>query len=301
MRELELLASRQQQLADSTTGHWQVVRMCVDQPTQEWLNVGIFFRASDGQTHWQLLENFNGMRCLYDEDAADNARFLLEQAEYAFETGQALPDGWHLTLGPTKFVRGLSTADEVVASLFNRMVPLGQHQKGTAGRIDREDHPHATLNVRSTVRRLINQHLQLAHSATPDFWHRAPLHLQRNNAALRIDVQIASRVGNLPIHGAVASAWYKTHYHRKASLSSATAATMAACQAFPDGQNLLYLLQPPKHTPGISLQNHKDIAEEIGTCKWLLEQHGAKVRVTAEERAMAHDILRDLRMLPEPF
>ena len=132
MRELELLASRQQQLADSITGHWQVVRMCVDQPTQEWLNVGIFFRASDGQTHWQLLENFNGMRCLYDEDAADNARFLLEQAEYAFETGQALPDGWHLTLGPAKFVRGLSTADEVVASLFNRMVPLGRHQKGTA-------------------------------------------------------------------------------------------------------------------------------------------------------------------------
>ncbi len=60
-----------------TSGRWQLVRLCLDRATQEWLNVGVLLRTSDGKRHVRLLKNTHGLACLYDEDAAQNAQFLL--------------------------------------------------------------------------------------------------------------------------------------------------------------------------------------------------------------------------------
>jgi hypothetical protein len=135
---LELLTAPKTMRAAHVTGRWQVVRMCLDMAAQEWLNIGVLFRSSDGQRHWQLIKSMDGLRCLYDEDAVNNARFLLDQVSFAIEEDEIIPAAWNISLGPAQFVRGI-TAGEIVRSLFSRVVPLGKYQLSQDDKIDNED------------------------------------------------------------------------------------------------------------------------------------------------------------------
>lgn len=292
----DLLASPTHTPARSTTGHWCMVRMCLDIATEEWLNVGILFVGSDGAKCYRLLENFSGVTCLYDEDAASAARFLLDQTAHALETGSSIPKGWNVELGALKFARGTSP-EAIVNSLFARLVPLARHEQDSANRLDREDHAHATKNVRAKVRGLINRHLNLAKSATPEFWRKQPLPAQRDGASIQIDLQVVWALDGKAVHGAIASAWYKTRYHRTASLSQAGYALTTACKAFPQSLNTLYLLAPPSGDSRLSPDDHTAIEQDIATNKWALEQQGAVVKIERTESQMASSILRDLRLL----
>lgn len=293
---LDLLASTTQTPARSTTGHWCAVRMCLDMATDEWLNVGILFVGNNGTKCYRMLENFSGFVCLYDEDAASSARFLIDQATHALETGGTIPKGWNVELGALKFARGTSP-EAIIDSLFARLVPLARHEQDSAHRLDREDHAHATKNVRAKVRGLINKHLNLARNATPEFWRRQPLPAQRDGASIQIDLQVVWNLDGKSVHGAIASAWYKTRYHRAASLSQAGYALATACKAFPQSLNTLYLLVPPSGDPSLSPDDHTAIEKDIATNKWALEQQGAVVKVERTEAHMASAILQDLKLL----
>lgn len=290
------LLNRPTPAAQQTAGYWRTVRLCVDLAAQEWLNVGVTFQGMDGSRQSRLIHNLAGIRCLYDADTVESARFLLDQAESALENAARIPDGWNIALGPEKFVQGTS-ANAIVESLFHRMVPLARHQQ--ADRTDHEEHPHATMNVRKTVRQLLNRHLSLAQGATPDFWRRAPMPVSRDGTDIQMDVQIVATARNLYLHGAVASAWYKTRYHRNASLSQAVNAMTTACQAFPQSHNVLYLLKPPAGARTLSDTDHRAIAQDIETSQWLLQQQNATLKVAQSESEMVRAILQDLEMLPE--
>lgn len=295
---LELFATQHAAQAHQVTGHWRSVRMCLDLAAQEWLNVGIVLRTTAGDTHYKLVANFAGLRCVYDDDAVDAARFLIDQVEHAIEADSLIPPGWNIRLGPEKFIRG-SSAESIVSGLFFRLVPLGRHQLDPAGRIDREDHPHATSNVRVVVRKLLTKHLQIAKNAAPDFWRKKPVPMNRDGAVISMDVQIAMNKNGATIHGAIASAWYKTAYHRSASLSQAVNAITTACEAFPDSHNVLYLLRPPAKVNTLSDQDYADIDADIESSRWLLKKHGAELKLAQAESVMAMTILRDLSLMPD--
>lgn len=293
---LDLLTRSANNTIRQTTGQWCTVRMCLDLAADEWLNVGILFVGSAGEKCYKLIENFTGFGCIYDEDATSAARFLVDQAEFALETGAPIPKGWNIDLGTMRFARG-SAPQAIVDDLFNRLVPLAKHQQDNANRVDREDHQHATKNVRAKVRGLINKHLNLAKSATPEFWRKAPIPAQRDGSDIQIDIQLTRAVNGQSVYGAIASAWYKTHYHRSASLSQSSNALATACKAFPQSKNILYLLVPPANSPGLSPEDHLAIEKDIGTNKWSLEQEGAIVKIARAETTMAEAILGDLGLL----
>lgn len=272
------------------------MRLCLDTAAQEWLNVGIVLDGEDGQRHYHLLDNLAGLRCLYDADAVESARFLLDQAEHLLETRKAIPNGWNVALSTPKFVR-MGTAQTTATDLFYRMVPMARHQ--LAPREDREDHPHATQNVRKTVRQLLSRHLGLAKTALPDFWRNAPTTIQRNGSDIQLDAQVVAHTGNVQVYGAVASAWYKTRYHRNASISQAVNAIATAREAFPSSHSVLYLLRPPESVATLSPDDYSAIAKDIETSDWLLKQREATLKVVNSEELMAHTILQDLRLLPE--
>lgn len=295
---LELFATRDAAQAHQVTGHWRTVRMCLDLAAQEWLNIGIVLRTSSGETQHRMLSSFAGLRCIYDADAVDTAQFLVDQVEHAIEAEVPIPAGWNITLGPEKFIRG-NTADSILTGLFTRLVPLGRHQLDPAVRIDREDHPHATQNVRVEVRKLLTKHLQIAKNAHPDFWYSKPVPMHRDGTVIKMDVQIvANNVGSV-IHGAVASAWYKTSYHRSASLNQAVNAITTACEAYPDSRNVLYLLRPPEKVSTLSEQDYEAIALDIESSRWLLQKHGAELKIAQEVPEIARTILNDLGLVHE--
>ena len=295
---LELFATRKPDQANQVTGHWRLVRICLDLAAQEWLNVGIVLRTSDGETSSRMLTNFAGFRCIYDDDAADAARFLLDQAEFAIEAGKPLPTGWNVSLGPEKFVRG-NTTDSILTGLFSRLVPLGRHQLDATTRIDREDHPHATHNVRVEVRKLLARHLQIAKNAAPDFWHARSVPVHRDGSIIKMDVQIVANNAHSILHGSIASAWYKTSYHRSASLNQAVNAVTTACEAFPGSKNVLYILRPPEKVSSLSDSDYEAIDLEIESNRWLLHKHGAEIKVAREVPDIARTILKDLDLMPD--
>jgi hypothetical protein len=141
-------------------------------------------------------------------------------------------------------------------------------------------------------------HLNLARRGVPDFWRTKPTVVQRTNVSLQVDLQIESKIDGAQLYGAVASAWYKTLYHRNASLSQATTAVAAACQAFPNSRRVLYVLQPPSNVSALSAEDHAAIEAEIGTNRWMLEQYGGEVHIAHGEQGIAHSILDDLGLMP---
>lgn len=277
----------------TASGKWCAIRMCLDLSAQEWLNIGVVLYSDDGDAPTiRLLQNFSGLKCLYDTDAADNARFLADQIEFALYEGEHLPADWNIQLSPATFVRG-SSKQQIVNDLFDRIVPLGRHERGT-DRPDREEHPHATQQLRSSVRKLLSKHLQLANKA-PDFWRAQPTTINLDSAKIQIDLQVVD--AKEKVNGAVISAWYKTKYYRNASLTSGANAMSMASEAFPDHRNILYLLQPPSDAPTLSIEDHQNIQTDIDSVAWLVDKHKAELKILKSERDITHFILKDIAIL----
>lgn len=275
------------------SGKWCAIRMCLDLSAQEWLNIGVVLYANDGgQPTIRLLQNFAGLKCLYDTDAADNARFLADQIEYALLEGKRIPADWNIQLSPTMFIRG-NSKQQMVNDLFERIVPLGKHERG-ADRPDREDHQHATQSLRSNVRRLLSRHLQLANK-TPDFWRNVPTSINLDAASIQIDLQVVD--SSQMLNGAVVSAWYKTKYHRNASLTSGANAMSMASEAYPNHRNILYLLQPPAGTPSLTKEDQQSIQADIESVEWLVKKHNADLKILRSDRDITRSILQDIAVI----
>ncbi|MGP1682283.1 MAG: hypothetical protein ACTS8S_08160, partial [Giesbergeria sp.] len=210
------------------------------------------------------------------------------------ETGAPVPNGWHIALGAPKFVQGKSR-EAIVDNLFARVVPMARHEQTV--REDREEHPHSTKSVRKTVRELINRQLSLAKTAVPDFWRRSPMAIHRDGVDVFLDLQVVATDSGQQTFGAVASAWYKTAYHRNASLSQAVNAVTTASQAFPNSRNVLYLLRPPAGGGSLTPSERRDVEKDISSSNWLLQQRRASLSVADSEAEIAQSILGDLGML----
>lgn len=277
----------------TASGKWCAIRMCLDLSAQEWLNIGVvLYPNGDDAPTIRLLQNFAGLKCIYDTDAADNARFLADQIEFALHEGKKLPKDWNIQLSPAMFIRG-SSKQQMVDDLFDRIVPLGKHERGV-DRPDREDHQHATQSLRSNVRKLLSRHLQLANKA-PDFWRAAPTSMMLEDSNIQIDLQIVD--SKEKVNGAVVSAWYKTKYHRNASLTSGANAMSMAREAFPNHRNILYLLQPPSHVMSLSKEDHHGIQADIDSVAWLVNKHNADLKILKSDRDITLSILEDVAIV----
>lgn len=270
-----------------------MARLALDPATGEQLNIGIVFRAHATQkTSTRFLRNVAGLRSLYGDDLAEDAAFLIDQAEQAIEQGIPLPAQWNVSLGVPLFVRG-ATSQSIVDDLFSRIVPLGA-KESISERLDSDDHMHATRNVRATVRRLLTKHLQS--SKSPEFWRSQPIEATKDNHTVRLDVQIDGAGKNGMLHGTIASAWYKSKYHRSAYMDKGANAIVTAAKLFGNSTNVMYLLAPTTHD-GFSATELKDIEADIASAKWLISQESAKLAVFTSEKQMAHNILEDLGQL----
>lgn len=276
-----------------TEGEWQLARLSLDKATGEQLNVGVVFTSHHGgRATSRFLRNVAGLRCLYNDDLADDAAFLIDQAEQAIEQGMQLPSGWSISLSAPRFVRG-DSAQAIVDTLFQRMVPLGQRETA-AERLDSDDHAHTTRNVRKTVRELLCKHLQS--SKNPEFWRSAPVVSTQEGGQVQMDLQIFGAGKRGDFRGSIASAWYKTHYHRSAYLDRAASAVLKAKTVFPGANSIMYLLQP-LDIEGFTKAEMGVIQQEIDSTSWLLKKSGARLLSFPTERVMAHSILQDLSIV----
>jgi hypothetical protein len=287
---LQLLEKNSTFMKAKAEGVWQLARLCLDRATGEQLNVGVVFTSHhNGDVTTRFLRNVAGLRCLYNDDMADDAAFLIDQAEQALEQGARVPSNWNITLSAPLFVRGES-AEVIVQNMYQRMVPLGLRESVTE-RLDTDDHSHTTANVRNTVRKLLCQHMHT--KKAPEFWRSFPVVSPQDGGEVQIDLQIfgAGKKGNY--RGSIASAWYKTQYHRSAYLDKAASAVLKAQKVYPDANNIMYLLQP-LDIEGFTKADMEVIQKEIDSTSWLLKKNGAKLAPFSSESAMTRSILEDM-------
>lgn len=278
---------------NTTEALWQVARLELDPATGERLNVGVVVRGKeDGAAVWKFVQDFTGLRCFYNEDQVEDALFLVDQAEQCIALGKELPQGWNISLSAPLFVRG-KDYQSILDDLFARMVPLAA-RANPANRLDNDDHPHATRNVKATVRKLLARHLQL--SKPPEWWHSKPVTELVHDKPVRADIQIKAAAPGGLVTGTIASAWYKTEYHRNASLDKAIAASLTAAKLFPNASNWIYLLQPTTQD-GFSTGELEVIESSIETVRYLAQDQNANVAVFQSERQIAHRILEDVGAL----
>lgn len=280
----------------SSEGWWQLARLCLDQAADEWVNVGIVFTGTGGRTACRFLTNLSGIKCHYNEDAVEDARFLIEQAREALEDGISLPGAWSMRLSERKFVRGIDSTS-IVENLFKRLVPLAKHESSLE-RLDTEHHSHATASVRATVKAMLTRQLQA--SNVKKFWRHSPVEVMRDDHPLRIDLQIQANTKGRLFNGAITSAWYKTNYHRIASLSQAMNATMLASGAFPQARNHIYLLRPTEKAE-FTQDELRVINSDIESVIWMLRDGNSIVRSFNKESDMAESILEDLALPSQPI
>lgn len=276
-----------------TEGKWRVAQLQIDPATGERLNVGIVFTdEQSGAVTTRFLQNMAGIRCLYNDDLAADASFLIDQAEHAIEQGITLPEDWNISLTRPLVARG-EGAKTVVDRLFARMVPLGLKEQ-LEERLDSDDHPHTTANVRKVVRDLLKKHLQS--KSNPEFWNSSPVLSLQNGREVQMDLQISGQ-GKAGQHcGTITSAWYKTRFHRNAYLDKAASAIVKAKQIYPAANAVMYLLQPDTDAP-FSIEEQRQIGADIESAKWMIDAKGGATEIFVDERAMAHRILQDLAVI----
>jgi hypothetical protein len=272
-------------------GTCQVARMQLDQATGEVLNVGIVLRESGTNTlHTRFLRNIAPLRCLYSDDMAEDAAFLIDQAEQAIEAGMPLPKGWNVELSEPRFAQG-SSMQMVLADLYQRLVPLGAKEDAEE-RLDSDDHLHATRNVRSTVRKLLTKHMQSKQA--PEFWRSTPLEAVQDGKTVKLDIQIEGRNrDHIKLYGTIASAWYKSAYHRNAYLDRAAKSVATAAQLYADSANVVYLLKPTADD-GFSRKELGNIESDVDTMRWLIGKQRSRLVEFSSETRMAENILADL-------
>lgn len=65
-------------------GKWQIIQWCPDMVTQEWLNIGVGFRADEDQ-HFKFLDNFEKIKCAYGMEVATHASEVINLTKQFFQ------------------------------------------------------------------------------------------------------------------------------------------------------------------------------------------------------------------------
>ena len=124
---LALARKAQQQLPDAVrnrqylNGTWQIIQWCPFQHKQEWFNVGVGFKHNEQYT-FKLLNNFEKVAFVWDEETAVFLRRILEMVTLCFNEGcfDFTPNIRLIEIGFHK----AETIEKALTESFNQVVTL---------------------------------------------------------------------------------------------------------------------------------------------------------------------------------
>lgn len=118
----ELLEEAQSKAA--VQGEWFSVQWCPDLATGERLNIGVGF-VHENRVHTKLLERFERIKCLYDEQGVSQVRLIISFVEEAVQQSHTISPFSQVCYEQKGFAQGESVS-EILNNLYSQTVPLGQ-------------------------------------------------------------------------------------------------------------------------------------------------------------------------------
>lgn len=104
-------------------GEWSLVQWNPDLATEEYLNIGVSFKH-DGKNYFKMLDSFNRVNCLYDEDTVKHLQDVIELSLSAFKT-----DNFYFSDQIRLIDKGLAkgqSEEKILERLYSRVVTLGK-------------------------------------------------------------------------------------------------------------------------------------------------------------------------------
>ena len=195
--------SEQPRQPERISGHWRRISLCMDEDTEEFLNVGVLF-AHGEQVEVRMLDSFDRIKCLFDTrvDQNDLARLLVDIEATIHDLGADLPAqlGSNIRLGEPFYASG-TDAMSVVDEFFADVVTLGRPRQGAR---EYEFRYQSTPKLRTSVFDMMKQRMHLqASRIIQEERFQLPL---RTGHHIEIDVPLLSASAS----GTIVSAWYKS-------------------------------------------------------------------------------------------
>lgn len=185
------------------TGHWRSISLCMDEDTDEFLNVGVVF-SHQGQVEVRMLDTFDRVKCLFDTriDPNDLSRRLQDIEAAIYEIGPDLPLELASTirLGEPLYASGV-TPIAVVDEFFADVITLSRPKPGAK---EYNFRYQSTPKLRQTVFDLMKErmHMQASRVIQKDRY-TLPL---RTGHRIEMDIPLLSSSAS----GTIVSAWYKS-------------------------------------------------------------------------------------------
>lgn len=104
-------------------GEWSLVQWNADIATEEYLNIGISFKHED-KKYFKMLDDFNRVHCLYDEDTVKHLQDVIELSLSAFNK-----DNFCFSDQIRLIDKGLAKGqnkEKILERLYSRVVTLGK-------------------------------------------------------------------------------------------------------------------------------------------------------------------------------
>ncbi|MNR96750.1 hypothetical protein D3C72_279090 [compost metagenome] len=104
-------------------GEWSLVQWNPDIATEEYLNIGVSFKHED-KKYFKMLDSFNRVNCLYDEDTVRHLQDVIELSLRAFEA-----DNFYISDQIRLIDKGLAKGqdeEKILERLYSRVVTLGK-------------------------------------------------------------------------------------------------------------------------------------------------------------------------------
>ena len=104
-------------------GEWSLVQWNPDIATEEYLNIGVSFKHN-GRNYFKMLDSFNRVNCLYDEDTVQHLQDVIELSLKAFK-GDNFYFSDQIRLIDKGLAKGLNE-EKILERLYTRVVTLGK-------------------------------------------------------------------------------------------------------------------------------------------------------------------------------
>jgi hypothetical protein len=261
-------------------GTWHAIQLCPNPAADERINVGVVYLAG-GRTHFRLLENMAGLKCLYGSKGLDNAQFLLSLVRDTLAAGELASPAPQILIGPAGHATG-DQPDAVVDRIFQDIVTVGRH------RTELELVPAVdTPTVRnSTVRRkVVSEMAKISAAVTKRVFAEKPFKVKapdHKEHELDIPLRTSNRFGS------IVSAAYKSATPRRNGLLGAFM-DLSTARLYVDAKERgkLFILREEAFPESLQREIDNDV-DEIG---WRLKKIKIEVDQAFTPKRLAKDIV----------
>lgn len=273
------VAAPEYQKEPQASGRWQNIRWKPNESTGEIVNIGVILRGADGRIHTKFVESFDRLKCMYDQNLASQAKFLIRVTQDALMVGADIPSN-NVFLSDPKYASG-DSASSILAALFDATVPLGAARRGTDQGPKPVMLPADTVTVRRQVLDALREIAGVNADKIISSESAMEVRTEGRTHYLDIPLQVPSALGTIVAAGTARPT-------DELQLLRADADLHVARRVYSRDRLFMYVVRSDQET------NADKVDSFLEELHWKFQQVGVQMKSYTEPGLAARDIIEDM-------